>query len=326
MVSRERLHRLGATVADRATDRRVRLLGQLLLLAGLVFVVLRVRSMWHDSHVQLDRIAWPAVAGALAVAALAVLIAAFIWLHILRRLGIKPRARWVGIYMQAQLGKYIPGSVWQYAGRAALARGEAIPLRPATVSLSVELAGAVIAAALVVSLIGGVVALAITAAAALVAAGIWRLTGCRFGLLRRLKSSAAARATFEATLLYVPIWLLLGLCFWLTARSLFHLSFDEVRFYTGVFAVAWLVGLFAVFAPGGLGVREAVLVALLHSRTGTADAVLLAASSRALLTVVDLVAGAGGAFLMRGRQKRGSDDEQMEDQSARWANTTNPVP
>jgi hypothetical protein len=304
----------------------VRVLGQVLLLAGLVFVVLRVRSLWGDSHVKLDRISWPAVVAAVAAAALAVLVAAFVWLHILRRLGIKPRVRWVGIYMQAQLGKYIPGSVWQYAGRAALARGEAIPLRLATVSLSVELAGSVIAAALVVSLVGGLLALGITAAAAVVAAGIWRLTGHRFGVLRRIKSSAAMRATFEATLLYLPIWLLLGLCFWLTARSLFQLSFDQVGFYTGVFVVAWLVGLFAVFAPGGLGVREAVLVALLRSRTGTADAVLLAASSRALLTVVDLVAGASGAFLMRGKRKSRRGEEQVEDQSARWANTTNPVP
>lgn len=326
MVSRERLLRLGATVAERATARRVRVLGQLLLLAGLVFVVLRVRSLWHGSHIELATINWLMVVAAVATAAVAVLLAAFVWLRILRRLGIEPRRRWAGIYMQAQLGKYIPGSVWQYAGRAALARGEAIPLRLATVSLTVELAASVIAAALLASLLGGVVALAATAAGALGAVGVWRLARNRSDLLRRVKSSAAIRATFETTLLYLPIWLLLGLCFWLTARSLFHLGFDQSGFYTGAFTVAWLAGLVAVFAPGGLGVREAVLVALLRSRTGTADAVLLAAASRALLTVVDLVAGAGGAVLLRSIRRTRAADEQPDDQSARWANTTNPVP
>lgn len=141
MVSRERLLRLGATVAERATARRVRVLGQLLLLAGLVFVVLRVRSLWHGSHIELATINWLMVVAAVATAAVAVLLAAFVWLRILRRLGIEPRRRWAGIYMQAQLGKYIPGSVWQYAGRAALARGEAIPLRLATVSLTTASSG-----------------------------------------------------------------------------------------------------------------------------------------------------------------------------------------
>jgi uncharacterized membrane protein YbhN (UPF0104 family) len=326
MVSRERLLRLGAAVAQRATARRVRVVGQLLLLAGLVFVVLRVRSLWHDSHIELATINWPAIVGAVAAAAVAVLLAAFVWLHILKRLGIEPRRRWAGIYMQAQLGKYIPGSVWQYAGRAALARGENIPLRLATVSLTVELVGSVVGAGLVTSLVGGVTAVAATAAAALFAFVAWQLVRKRFDPLRRMKSSVAMHATVETTLLYLPIWLLLGLCFWLTARALFHLGFGQWGFYTGAFAVAWLVGLVAVFAPGGLGVREAVLVALLRSRTGTADAVLLAAASRALLTTVDLLAGAGGAAVLRFNRKSPPTGQEPEDQSARWANTTNPVP
>jgi uncharacterized membrane protein YbhN (UPF0104 family) len=326
MVSRERLLRLGAVAAQHATARRVRVVGQLLLFAGLVFVVLRVRSLWQDSHIELAKINWAAVVAAVAAAAVAVLVAAFVWLQILRRLGIEPRRRWAGIYMQAQLGKYIPGSVWQYAGRAALARGEDIPLRLATVSLTIELAGSVIAAGLVTSLIGGVPAVTAIAAAALFALAGWKLAGKRLDLLRRMKASLAMRATFETTLLYLPIWLLLGLCFWLTARALFHLGFSQSGYYAGAFTVAWLVGLVAVFAPGGLGVREAVLVALLRSRTGTADAVLLAAASRVLLTTVDLVAGAGGAALLRGMRKGRPSGEEPEDQSARWANTTNPVP
>ena len=50
MVSRERLLRLGATVAERATERRVRVLAQLLLVAAAVFVALRVRSIWHGGQ------------------------------------------------------------------------------------------------------------------------------------------------------------------------------------------------------------------------------------------------------------------------------------
>jgi glycosyltransferase 2 family protein len=326
MVSRERLLRLGTTFAEYATARRVRIVAQVLFFIGIVFVVTRVRSLWHGSHIEVATINWLAVVTAVVAAAAAVVLASLVWLHILRRLGIAPRRRWAGIYMQAQLGKYIPGSVWQYAGRAALARGEGISLRALTVSLTVELAGSVTAAALVTSLLGGVLAIAGVGGATVLAAGIWRLVRQKLAVARRIESSAAMRATFEATLLYLPIWLLLGLCFWLTGRSLFHVSFDHSVFYTGAFTVAWLVGLIAVFAPGGLGVREAVLVALLRSRTGTADAVLLAVASRALLTVVDLVAGACGALVLRRIRKTRPVEEQAEDQSSRWAKTTNPVP
>jgi uncharacterized membrane protein YbhN (UPF0104 family) len=70
----------------------------------------------------------------------------------------------------------------------------------------------------------------------------------------------------------------------------------------GAFAVAWLAGLLAVYAPGGLGVREAVLVALLSSRIGAADALVVAAASRLILIFVDVVlAGIATAALRRGR-------------------------
>jgi uncharacterized membrane protein YbhN (UPF0104 family) len=326
MVSRERLYRLGATVAGRATTKRLRIVAQLLLLAAILFVALRMRSLWHGSHVGFSRVNWPTLVAAAGVDAVAVGAAALVWLRILRRLGVQPRLRWTGIYLQAQLGKYIPGSVWQYAGRAALARAEAIPVRLATVSLTAELTGSTIAAGILGSLAGGRLAFgAVAGSTAAILAG-WALVTRRFTRLRGAHSHPAIRAALETMLLYLPIWLLLGSCFWLTARSLFHVSFGQAGFYTGVFSLAWLVGLVAVFAPGGLGVREAVILALLRSRIGAADAVLLAAVSRGLLTAVDLLAGAVGAIVLRRSQPKRSDGGQLDDQSARWAKTTNPVP
>jgi len=58
-------------------------------------------------------------------------------------------------------------------------------------------------------------------------------------------------------------------------------------------------GLVAVFAPVGLGVREAILVALLRSKIGTADALMIAVAFRGLLTIVDVGAAAAGAIVLR---------------------------
>ena len=63
-----------------------------------------------------------------------------------------------------------------------------------------------------------------------------------------------------------------------------------------------------VFAPGGLGVREAVLVALLRGRLGESEAIVLAATSRLAFTLVDLAGG--GAALTALRRPRPAHREK----------------
>ena len=290
MVSRERLIRLGATVAERATDRRVRRLAQLLLVAAAVFVALRVRSLWHGSHVELANVDWLSLAGSFVLGVGGTAAGALIWLVILDGLGVTPRLRWAGLFFQAQLGKYIPGSVWQYAGRAAVARTNGIPVGPVGVSLAVEFAASAVAAGAMAGFLLGWWGVAILAAVAvfLVAGG------------RPTRSRLPVAVTIRATLLYLPAWLMLGASFWLCARGLLAVPAHDVAIYIGAFAVAWLAGLLAVYAPGGLGVREAVLVALLSSRIGAANALVVAAASRLILILVDVtLAGVATAVMRR---------------------------
>jgi glycosyltransferase 2 family protein len=293
MVSRERLLRLGATVAQHATTRRVRLVAQALLVAAIVFVVIRVRSLWHGGQIELATVEWGALAGSVVLAAAGTAAGAVIWLAILDALGVRTQRRWTGLFFQAQLGKYIPGSVWQYAGRAAVARANGIPVRPVGISLPVEFgASALIAGSMAAFLLGW------WGAAVVAAAAVALIVAERHVRSRR----PAALATVRAAFLYLPSWLLLGGSFWLCARGLLGVPASDLAFYTGAFAVAWLAGLLAVYAPGGLGVREAVLVALLSSRIGTADALVVAAASRLILILVDVVlAGIATAALRRGR-------------------------
>jgi uncharacterized membrane protein YbhN (UPF0104 family) len=291
MVSRERFLRLGATVAERATERRVRVLAQLLLVAALVFVALKVRSIWHGGHVELANVDWVALAGSFVLAAIGTAAGALIWLVILDGLGVKPRLRWAGLFFQSQLGKYIPGAVWQYAGRAAVARANGIPVRPVGISLPIEFAAAAIAAgSMAAFLLGWWGALLLAAVAVLLL------------LARRpTRSRLPALVTIRATLLYLLVWLLLGASFWLCARGLVTVPAGDLALYIGTFAVAWLAGLLAIYAPGGLGVREAVLVALLHGRIGAADALVVAAASRLMLILADVLLAAVSTAALRRR-------------------------
>jgi len=293
MVSRERLLRLGATFAEHATTRRVRVPAQIVLVAALVFVVLRVRSIWHGSHIELGNVNWLALAGGLLFGAAGTAAGAVIWLSILRGLGVRTQRRWAAVFFQAQLGKYIPGSIWQYAGRAAVARGHGLPVRPVAMSLPVEFGAAALAGGVTGAFLLGWWGTAVIAAAAAILLIIER---------RPNVSNLAVTTTIHATLLCIPMWLLLGASFWITARGLVGTPVQELAFYAGAFAIAWLAGLVAIYAPGGLGVREAVLVALLSSRIGTADALVIAAASRLILIIVDVaLAGIATAAMRRAR-------------------------
>jgi uncharacterized membrane protein YbhN (UPF0104 family) len=51
-------------------------------------------------------------------------------------------------------------------------------------------------------------------------------------------------------------------------------------FVMGAFTLSWAVGLLVVFAPGGIGVREAMLVVLMEQVMPTGAAVALATLGR----------------------------------------------
>lgn len=298
MVSRERLLRLAHTAAELATARRVRVVAQLLLAAALVFVLVRLRSIWHDSHVDIAGVGWLALAGAFVISAIGVGAGGFIWLAILRRLGVETRARWAGVFFQAQLSKYIPGTVWQYAGRATLGPAHGIPARSVALSIPVELGATALAAAATAPLLLGWWGLPVVLAlASVVAAG-----GQRFAT-GSSRAATIARAGTVPFLLYLSAWPAIGVGFWLCARGLVAVPAHDLPVYVGAYVVAWLVGFVAVYAPGGLGVREAVLVGLLAGRLGASDALVVAAVSRAVLTLVDLVLAGVGVVLL-GRLRR----------------------
>jgi glycosyltransferase 2 family protein len=288
---RDLLRRGAEAGLELANARRVRIAAQLLLVAGLVFVGLRLRSFWHDSHIQLAHVGWGWLAGALVLAIASVVASSFIWLEILKLLGIATRPSWTAAYLQGQLAKYVPGSVWQYASRGVLATGRGVPLRVAMRSVPIELsATAYVAAACSMLLVGWWGALGVMAA----------LAGATVATASR---KHPVRTAGRVAPLYAGAWALTGASFWMIARSFVPISAGEFPVYAGAFAAAWLVGLVAIYAPGGIGVREALLVAILGPRIGTADAVLVAAASRVVFTLGDLAA-AGLSLLTRRRAHR----------------------
>ena len=87
-------------------------------------------------------------------------------------------------------------------------------------------------------------------------------------------------------------WVTYGVDFWLLVPGLGltgggHLSLPTAA---GVFALGYILGLLALFAPGGVVVRELTFIGLLTPALGSGGAVALSVGSRVLLTLTEVAA------------------------------------
>src|SRR5207247_1569669 len=94
-------------------------------------------------------------------------------------------------------------------------------------------------------------------------------------------------------------WVSYGVAVWLVARGLGLPGALPVARAAGVFALGYILGLLALFAPGGVGVREVVLIGLLTPALGGGGAVALSLASRILLTLTEVAAPLGALLITR---------------------------
>jgi hypothetical protein len=95
--------------------------GQTARLALIVLLALRPWQLWRREPVDFGPLDGGVFAAAVFASVAAVSAYGFVWLYLLRRLGIRPPLSWITIFFKSQLGRYLPGSVWQYAGRVGIA-------------------------------------------------------------------------------------------------------------------------------------------------------------------------------------------------------------
>jgi hypothetical protein len=218
------------------------------------------------------------------------------------------------VWCLSNLARYVPGRVWSIAGLVVLAQRAGVAAWAAagsTVAVqAVGLGTAVVLVALTApGAAGSPFALLL---AATVAAGALGLLVSSFAASRvnhllpsvPWKALAPQRA-LESVVLTFAAWASYGLAFWLLARGIGvnGLSWSAAA---SVFALGYIVGLVALFAPGGIGVREAAFVALLTPLIGAGAAVALSVASRVLLTLTE--AAAAMAALLAEKSLRGGQE------------------
>lgn len=202
------------------------------------------------------------------------------------------------LYNLSQIGKYLPGSVWQFIGRAAAYRhlGAAYgPIRDALLCESLWIvAGALIMGfALVGTSVLGILEGSLStfvlwwifvglgvAALCVVGALIWK----RETLLRY---SQLARPPARVVVIQACTWLLLGLAFWVLAGAS-GISVP-VSFAIGLFALGYAIGFLVPIAPAGLGIRDGILTLGLMPYLPAGEAMAVSVMARLIYMFVDLL-------------------------------------
>ncbi|HEY3182924.1 MAG TPA: lysylphosphatidylglycerol synthase domain-containing protein [Gaiellaceae bacterium] len=220
--------------------------------------------------------------------------------------------------MVSMLAKYVPGGIWTPAARVVAARRAGVTNTGlVTASILVEAALSAIAGVLVfvVSLtwVGDVNAHvpALIAFAALLVAALhprifepaasWVTTKLGGTRIRPLPWPRIALLLAY----YSFTWVVGGVGLFLLVRSVGgDPGLAAIPFLGGVGAVGAIVAVLSVFAPSGLGPREASMYALLLAVTSPAIALGAVALNRLAITIVEVLLLVVGGLLLRRRQQR----------------------
>jgi len=124
-----------------------------------------------------------------------------------------------------------------------------------------------------------------------------------------LKNSATRpplAVALAGVLVFVASWWMQGLTLGLTIHSVSAAPWDwsDWPFWTGTVAVALVGGFIAVFAPGGLGVREGLLMELLERQLGPREAVVVALLLRGVSLAGEILAAVTLYYGVAGTAKR----------------------
>jgi hypothetical protein len=290
--------------------------------AGLALLVYALIDNWSRSEALLRS------PPRLAIAFTTILVALVLWANawsVLVSNGRGSQEMRHGFYL-SQLGKYVPGGVWQAAGIVILARDAGADLATATTGFGVLAIAQVAGAATV----GGLAAIAAPGLSPLVrmamVAGLglvglvhrrWMVWALDL-VARRTKRVHSGAVPPQRAILRSYAWSVAATA---SAATSFVVILRPADAGVGAaaaaaFATAWWIGLVAVPFPSGIGIREGILVAVLHPIIGP-GATLAAAVGQRLVSIVAelvLISATGGRRLQRRRTRR--HDESQGESSA----------
>jgi uncharacterized membrane protein YbhN (UPF0104 family) len=295
------------------------------------FVGWAVRGSFHDAANDL-RDADPVYFG-LACVAVAAYYLLFVlgWMRILSDWGIElsyPAA--LRAEMVSMLAKYVPGGVWTPAARVVAARRAGVT-DGALVTASMLLEAGI-------SAVAGVIVFVVSLAwvrgvdaplAPLIVFGVVVAVLLHPRVFRPLASKVLRRLGYHELpplrgstmgvllVFYSGTWIVGGTGLWLLLRAVgAHPPVSSIVFLGGVSAVGAIVAVLSVFAPSGLGPREASMYGLMLAIAGQGAALGATVLNRVAITLVEVLLLVVGGVLLRTHDDGDTVEPRLRDAEA----------
>ncbi len=244
------------------------------------------------------------------------------WYVTTEKLGIAiPLHQTIETWFYSQLGKYLPGKVWLVLGRFYLYQSRGKSKKAVSIALYFEAATVVIAAGLIflISLIlfkpagafnfeHRVFWIGLLSLAALLSLHpriLEKLLNFALQVLRQEPLVLPLSYVQVLWILFICIvaWIVGGIGFYIFVAGVFPVSPVHIPFVMGALAFSSVLGLLALFAPGGLGVREGALVYVLSFLMPSSVAAVISLLTRIWMTLIEM-ALIGMVYIIGQFQKR----------------------
>jgi hypothetical protein len=286
-----------------------RCLGPLLAFVVLIYFVRQLMvNISEIPPIQWYASSYIAVATCLAICLANILITGFVWHTLLKLHNTNFSIRTAqSILLISQFAKYLPGNVGHHIGRVLIAKKNGIPVLITLNAMATEIIWVVIVSA---SLgLAGLISMDINDsglstpnlfAVLILLALLPFLPTITTSLIHRYASRLLERlfktkhiphmnlsSSLYIAMLYLGCFILNGAVLKLHAMYLFSSDVGTLYEFVVFFAIAWLAGFLVPGAPGGLGIREAVLLHLFTPITGLGIALGLSVTMRITTTIAD---------------------------------------
>jgi uncharacterized membrane protein YbhN (UPF0104 family) len=278
-------------------------LSLLLSLAAIAFVIEKIWRVRFQIFEKIDirQIGSMILVGSV-IYALDNFLIIFAWRHLVDWLG-RTKTTWqtaLKIYGRTQITKYIPGNVLQFPSRHILGIQFGLDHKPLLGAGIFEIVGLLVAAS-TISLLGifaaknQIEALSLRWLALIFLIGVFSplLLHIAFSSIPFLQKINLLPKTIGETYKgLLPTWFAYLFFFLFAGGILYGLAYGISQLWISAlfpvalsaYAVSWLAGTITPGSPGGMGVREAILILFLSAYFGEPTSVLIALTSR-LVTV-----------------------------------------
>lgn len=238
----------------------------------------------------------------LALSSILLLVGLFIspegWVMVCRERGINlSRRELYAVWFGSQLGRFIPGKVWLFAGRIGFLKARGYSVAKTASTLVLELLFSTAAVGFMAFFVGvfnpgitGNPTIRWAIAAAGIAAAMLPLLSPLQKLAFRVKKVSfrpvSPGHSIRVTLFFTGTWIVRGTSMWMWFQGM-GLNAGPLECMAAA-PLSWLAGYIVILVPGGLGVREAAAALIALPVALVAPGIAAAGGQRIIMTVWEI--------------------------------------